>query len=169
MSRCQQYQKWMSKRLLKGHACSGKMHCKICKKIVPTPHHCYVQVKPTRKKNKDLNMYIYYDFECSQEIGTHTPNLCVAERVCQHCDSLDIDTPCDHCQATQRRFVFQGPTTLKDFMDWLLETEDEDRGDVTFKNKDVIVIAQNFKGYDGQLILNYLVHTACIKPSVILN
>jgi hypothetical protein len=47
MDRCQQCQKWMSKQLLKGHACSGKMHCKICKKIVPTSHHCYVQVKPT--------------------------------------------------------------------------------------------------------------------------
>jgi hypothetical protein len=32
-----------------------------------------------------------------------------------------------------------------------------------------MVIAHNFKGYDGQFILNYLVHTASIKPSVILN
>jgi hypothetical protein len=93
----------------------------------------------------------------------------VAERVCQHCDSLDIHTPCDHCQATQRRFIFEGPTTLKDFMDWLLESEADHRGEVTFKNQDAIVIAHNFKGYDGQFILNYLVHTACIKPSVILN
>jgi hypothetical protein len=30
MDRCQQCQKWMPKKLLKGHACSGKMHCKIC-------------------------------------------------------------------------------------------------------------------------------------------
>ena len=40
---------------------------------------------------------------------------------------------------------------------------------MTFKNQDAIVIAHNFKGYDGQFILNYLVHTACIKPKVILN
>lgn len=32
-----------------------------------------------------------------------------------------------------------------------------------------IVIANNFKGYDVQFILNYIVHKACIKPSVILN
>jgi hypothetical protein len=173
MGRCDQCQKWMPKKLLKGHACSGKMHCKICKKIVPTPHHCFVQTKPTPMKNKDLKMYIYFDFECSQENGIHTPNLCVAERVCQHCDSLDIDTPCESVtidfQATPRRFIFQGPDTLKQFMDWLLETETNNRGDVTFKNQDAIVIAHNFKGYDGQFILNYLVHTACIKPSVILN
>jgi hypothetical protein len=64
--------------------------------------------------------------------------------------------------------VFEGPTTLKDFMDWLLETEGNDRGDVTFKNQDAIVIAHNFKGYNGQFILNYLVHTACIKHKMIL-
>jgi hypothetical protein len=58
---------------------------------------------------------------------------------------------------------------LKEFMDWLLETETNNLGDVTFKNKEAIVIAHNFKGYDGQFILNYLVHTACIKPFVILN
>jgi hypothetical protein len=54
-------------------------------------------------------------------------------------------------------------------MDWLLETEADDRGALTFKNQDAIVIAHNFKGYDGQFILNYLVHTARIKPKVILN
>jgi hypothetical protein len=114
-------------------------------------------------------MYIYFDFECSQENGIHTPNLCVAERVCQHCDGLDIDTPCDHCQATPRRFIFQGQDTLKQFMDWLLKTETNNWGDVTFKNQEAIVIAHNFKGYDGQFISNYLVHTACIKPFAILN
>jgi hypothetical protein len=53
-------------------------------------------------------------------------------------------------------------------MDCLLETETTDHGQ-TFKNQDAIVIAHNFKGYDGQFISNYLVHTACTKPSVILN
>jgi hypothetical protein len=54
-------------------------------------------------------------------------------------------------------------------MDWLLEAKTDDYRHATFKNQDVIVIAQNFKGYNGQFILNYLVHAACIKPSVILN
>lgn len=31
------------------------------------------------------------------------------------------------------------------------------------------VIAYNFKGYDVQFIWNYLVHTACITPTVIMN
>jgi hypothetical protein len=115
-------------------------------------------------------MYIHYDFECSQENGTHTPSLCLAERVCQHYDSLDIDTSCNHCEAfgTQRRFIFR-PQTLK-MMDWLLETETYDRENVTFRHEEAIIgIAHNFKGYDGQFILNHLVHTTCIKPKVILN
>jgi hypothetical protein len=151
-----------------------KRTCLQWKKTMPDLQenctHASSLLRPSETHPKEeLNMYIYYDFECSQENSIRTPNLCVAERVCQHCDSLDIDTPCDHCQATQRRFIFEGPTTLTDFMDWLLETEANDRGDVTFKNQDAIVIANNFKGYDSQFILNYLVHTACIKPKVILN
>ncbi|XP_048775446.2 uncharacterized protein LOC125680045 [Ostrea edulis] len=171
MGRCDQCQKWMSKQLLKGHACGGKTQCRICKKLVTTPHFCFVQKKPKPKRNKELKMYIYFDFECTQENGIHTPNLCVAERVCQHCDSLDIDTRCDYCHAfgSQRRFVFQGPDTLKQFMDWLLQSETDEKGNVSFKHDETTAIAHNFKGYDGQFILNYLVHTACIKPAVILN
>jgi hypothetical protein len=65
---------------------------------------------------------------------------------------VDIDTPSDHCEAfgTQRRFILQGPNTLKQFMDWLLDAEVNDRGDVSFKHQEAIVIAHNFKGYDGQ-------------------
>jgi hypothetical protein len=54
-------------------------------------------------------------------------------------------------------------------MERILEAETTDHGHTTFKNQDAIVIAHNFKGCDGQFILNHLVHTACIKPSVILN
>jgi hypothetical protein len=54
-------------------------------------------------------------------------------------------------------------------MDWLLETETNDHGNTTFIHHDAIMIAHNFNGYDGQFILNYLVHTACIKPTVNLN
>jgi hypothetical protein len=133
----------MQKQLIKGNASSGNMYCEICKQIVPTPHHCLVQVKPTPKKNKDLKFSIYYDFECSQENGIHIPNLCVAERVCQHCDRLDIDTPSDHCQATQHRLIFQGPRTLKVLMDWFLEVDTDDHRQTTYKNLDAIIIAHN--------------------------
>jgi hypothetical protein len=54
-------------------------------------------------------------------------------------------------------------------MNWLLETETTDHRHTTFKNQNAIVITHNFKGYDGQFILNYLVHTTCVKTKVILN
>ncbi|XP_048729914.2 uncharacterized protein LOC125647269 [Ostrea edulis] len=161
----------MSKTLLRGHACGGKTLCRICKKLVTTPHLCFVQWKPKPKRNKDLKMYIYYDFECTQENGIHTPNLCVAERLCQHCDTLYIDTQNEHCQGfgSQRRFVFQGPGTLKQFMEWLLQSETDEKSNVSLKHDEAIVIAHNFKGYNWQFILNYLMYTACVKPAVILN
>ena len=59
---------------------------------------------------------------------------------------------------------------LKDFRDWLLATTPHSQGQASaMVNKDAILIAHNFKGYDGQFILNYLVHTACITPTVIMN
>ncbi|XP_056022017.1 uncharacterized protein LOC130054931 [Ostrea edulis] len=54
-------------------------------------------------------------------------------------------------------------------MEWLLQSETDEQGHVELKHDEVTIIAHNFKGYDGQFILNYLVHTACIKPTVILN
>jgi hypothetical protein len=56
-----------------------KYNATPAKKLVETPHYCFVQVKSTLKKNKDWKIYIYFDFECTQENGTYTPNLCVAE------------------------------------------------------------------------------------------
>ena len=39
-------------------------------------------------------MYIYFNFECTQENSTHVPNLCVAHHVCQHCHYLPVDKHC---------------------------------------------------------------------------
>jgi hypothetical protein len=58
MGRCDQCQKLMSKKLLKGHACSGNIQCKICKKSVPMPHHCFVQVKP-KEEQRSENVHLF--------------------------------------------------------------------------------------------------------------
>ncbi|XP_056022075.1 uncharacterized protein LOC130054965 [Ostrea edulis] len=156
--------------IIKGKRVRGK---NTMPHLQETRHHAtsLLCTKETQAQTQQGFENIYYDFECTQENGIHIPNLCVAERVCQHCDSLDIDIPCHYCQGfgAQRRFVFQGPDTLKQFMDWLLQSETDEKGNVTFKHDEATIIAHNFKGYDGQFILNYLVHTACIKPAVILN
>ena len=124
-----------------------------------------------KNKKKLLQLYIYFDFECTQENSIHVPNLCVAHRVCQHCDYLPVNEHCKPCEALgPRRHIFQGPQTLKDLMDWLLATTPHAQGQASaLVHKDAIVIAHNFQGYDGQFILNFLVHTACITPTVIMN
>lgn len=68
-----------------------------------------------------------------------------------------------------RQHVFRGPDTLKHFVEWLLQPECKDNNVSQLVHEGAIVIAHNFKGYDGQFILNYIVHKACIKPSVIMN
>lgn len=56
-------------------------------------------------------------------------------------------------------------------MDWLFQSQplSTKKGESRLLHQDAIVIAHNFKGYDGQFILNYFMHTACISPSMIMN
>ncbi|XP_062614172.1 uncharacterized protein LOC134275908 [Saccostrea cucullata] len=53
-------------------------------------------------------------------------------------------------------------------MDWLLQPTTGTKNS-TLVHDEAIIIAHNFKGYDGQFILNYLVHSAPLKPNVIMN
>lgn len=87
----------------------------------------------------------------------------MAHRVCQHCDHLTVDQTCCRCKHFgPRRHLFRGPETLKQFMEWLFQTQPPatQKSQSQLLHQDAIVIAHNFKGYDGQFILNYLVHTA---------
>lgn len=67
--------------------------------------------------------------------------------------------------------MFCGPETLKQFIEWLFQAQPHvtQKSQSQYLHEDAIVIAHNFKGYDWQVILNYLVHTACITPTVIMN
>lgn len=99
-----------------------------------------------------MDLYIYFDFECTQEKGIHVSNLCVAHWVCQHCNHLPVDEHCPHCEALgPRRHVFRGLDTLKEFMDWLFQSQplSTQKGQSRLLHQDAIVIAHNFKGYDG--------------------
>lgn len=172
MDRCPDCQTWMSKKLLAHHKCGQNKWCRICRKMVDREHQCFVQVKSVPKERKQLQLYIYFDFECTQENGIHVPNLCVAHRVCQHCDHLPVDQTCSHCDFLGgRRHLFRGSDTLTQFMEWLFQsqTHPTQKNQCLLLHKDAIVIAHNFKGYDGQFILNYLVHTSCVTPTVIMN
>jgi hypothetical protein len=85
------------------------------------------------------NGLLFFDFECSQENGTHEPNLCVIQN-----EAGD-------------EWMFQGDNTRNEFCEWLFTKEHEG----------CIVLAHNFQGYDGYFIQQYL-HENGVIPEVIM-
>jgi hypothetical protein len=139
------------------HNC-GLVRCIVCREYVDETHRCYMKPEKTKmnetaesddlcdseadETNNDgsaYNQLLFFDFECIQENGTHTPNLCVV-----------------HDEAGNEH-VFQGENTKDDFCEWLFQNE----------NAGSIVMAHNFQGYDGYFILQYL-HKNGIVPEVIM-
>ena len=57
------------------HRC-GSVKCKNCKEWnnPGEPHQCFMKVKPLRKPTEK---YLFADFECTQDTGTHVVNLAV--------------------------------------------------------------------------------------------
>ena len=122
----------------KGHICGRK--CRTCGVVVTredTDHKCYIQPLE-QDEDSSYNHMLFFDFEATQEHGTHHPNLCVV-----HDEEKEVA-------------LFQGKDTVKDFCKWLF----------TPQHKGCIVVAHNFQGYDGYFIAHYLVQNA-IKYDII--
>ena len=164
-----------------GHTC-GSWNCKGCKKKVTGEHSCYMSAKirdvPTLR-------HIYFDFECTQEDGTHIPNFVVIQTVCDKCKKHPLEEGCVTCgfrcmacdkvdkgnrkfakppctggSCGKRDFVFEGPSTCKDFCVWLFKDA----------NRNATVIAHNAKGYDLYFILDYMINEvshAQVIPQII--
>ena len=148
----------------KNHICHGKKKCKYCKQIVDVTHKCFIpQYKNAKEDKKPKRSYpfVFYDFECRQDKGEHSPNYCIAHRACDLCIHKDLAFQCPTCSAHPggREICFEGENTLSDFCTWLFSKE----------HKGVTAIAHNFKGYDGQFILRHLVKTGTKQPEVIMN
>ena len=115
-----------------GHICGRK--CRTCGVVITredTDHKCYIQPLE-QEEDSSYNHMIFFDFEATQEHGTHQPNLCVV-----HDEEKEVA-------------LFQGKDTVKDFCQWLF----------TPQHKGCIVVAHNFQGYDGYFIKDYLVQNA---------
>ena len=116
----------------KGHICGRK--CRTCGVVVTredTDHKCYIQPLE-QDEDSSYNHMLFFDFEATQEHGTHLPNLCVV-----HDEEKEVA-------------LFQGKDTVKDLCKWLF----------TPQHKGCIVVAHNFQGYDGYFICDYLVQNA---------
>ena len=132
--KCEKCGKVMDVRHIKegGHIC-GK-ECRTCGLILDkedTGHKCYIQ-KLEQEEESSYNHLLFFDFEATQEHGTHCPNLCVV-----HDEEREVA-------------LFQGEDTVKNFCEWLLTPE----------HKDCIVVAHNFQGYDGYFITKFLIDNA---------
>ena len=115
-----------------GHICGRK--CKTCGLILTqedTDHKCYIK-QLEQEEESSYNHLLFFDFEATQEHGTHCPNLCVV-----HDEEREVA-------------LFQGKDTVKNFCQWLFTPE----------HKDCIVVAHNFQGYDGYFITEYLTENA---------
>ena len=115
-----------------GHTCGKK--CRTCGLILKqedTDHKCYIQ-QLEQEEDSSYNHLLFFDFEATQEHGTHCPNLCVV-----HDEEKEVA-------------LFQGEDTVKKFCEWLLTPE----------HKGCIVVAHNFQGYDGYFITEFLIDNA---------
>ena len=131
---CEKCDKSMDIRKIRdgGHICGRK--CRTCGVVVTredTDHKCYIQPLE-QDEDSSYNHMLFFDFEATQEHGTHHPNLCVV-----HDEEREVA-------------LFQGKDTVKDFCQWLF----------TPQHKGCIVVAHNFQGYDGYFITDYLVQNA---------
>ena len=122
----------------KGHICGRK--CQTCKVVIPhedTEHQCYIQPLE-QDEDSSYNHMLFFDFEATQEHGSHHPNLCVV-----HDEEGEVA-------------LFQGEDTVKQFCEWLF----------TERHKGCIVVAHNFQGYDGYFIAQHLIQNAIHYDSI---
>ena len=156
------------------HVCY-EYQCHICKKYVTRPHLCYMQPdRDEKKKSKNgevppqevhqhkedtpentRHKYIFMDYETMiLADGTHEPNLCVAQKICEVCmKTSDYPAGCEVCG--QQQHVFEDN---KSACDWLFGED----------NIGYTVLFHYFKGFDSYFILQYLYSNAEL-PNIIPN
>ena len=127
------------------------------KDVRPEGHQCFLQPVETRQpaqvrqqnnldddvevendvEEQEFNL-MFFDFECIQDEGVHTPNLCVIQN-----ESGD-------------ETVFSGPDTKNEFCEWLFQPQ----------HVKTTLVAHNLQAYDGYFILQYLYNQG-IAPELI--
>ncbi|KAG8235182.1 hypothetical protein J437_LFUL015488 [Ladona fulva] len=149
------------------HKC-GEEYCSLCKVHYVRIHQCYMQ--PVNVKNyssKNDILYIFFDLECRQDLMfegkngmfEHIPVLCVAEQACKACWSeKDSDYLCGSCGI--RQHCFAGVDPVEKFFDYLTLPRTQ--------FKQIICIAHNLQGYDGQFLLRHIVSNVKKIPDVLM-
>lgn len=187
IQRCKDCGKHQDKAHTKIHKC-GYERCRICRQeVLKIGHQCFMQpikdiscldetfsdVEDTNvegkatstDKEEKVYKFIFFDFETTQDkvqsvlklgpILEHVPNVCIVHIVCDDCRHRELGH-CGRCGENRQHFI--GPNCLEQFCEFLFDD----------KMKNVIAIAHNAKGFDGQFILQYLFKQG-IAPKVIFS
>lgn len=152
------------------HICNT-VYCETCREYLNRDHKCYVQSYVTKRKDDQSYLFVYYDFECTQDTFfsdytnkfIHLPNLCVINLVCTACKTdSDIENACNICGV--REHIFSGRDCVSQFISYCLT-----QNNIKKYNK-IVFIAHNMSGYDGHFILRHIYSNGGFgTPSIIMN
>ncbi|XP_059582038.1 uncharacterized protein LOC132250018 [Alligator mississippiensis] len=135
----------------KKHECTGRQ-CKQCygKITDVNKHWCFMR---QIKEPEEGEGYIFYDFECVQEMGMHVPNYIFAMELKTGEKKPQKDAgknPKRVCKAKPKKpestWEFKGEECLSDFIKVFMDKK--------FKN--YTFIAHSAKGYDGYFVVSQL-------------
>lgn len=174
---CLECRKINSLENIKAHKC-GYTRCAICHSYLPYDHKCYIQTKK-RKEAKKSKVFVFYDFECRQDkesqIGVypHIINLAVLQIQCLSCiDNNDLTVDCPKCGRREHVLPTYEESDTEDLetieADKILEKFFKIVRGLALNFKEVVLIAHNSRGYDGQFLLKYMVEVLHWEPNVIM-
>ena len=170
-----------SQRDPKKHEC-GEVECLVCNEYYLYDNHkCYIRAQYSEK---DINKFIFYDFECHQKNDIHVPNYVVAMSICHVCENEPISdsAKCNNCGTRcflcnkynekeneyehypcigcgKRQVTFKGVETQNKFCEWLFAED----------HKNFTAIAHNSKVYDSYFIYNYMLQNSIIPDPIIFS
>ena len=118
---------------VKEHRC-GENACPCCRQVCNLKQHqCYIQPIKQSDDGDDDVLFVYFNIEARQDTGNHVANL-----LCAETDRSD------------QQHTFWGETCCTDFLQWCYLLSHEVNVD------QLVVVAHNFKGYDGYMIMEAL-------------
>ena len=127
------------------HRC-GEMYCRTCSDFVmQAGHQCFLKPLEPEELSDGLPLHIYFDYETWNSPDGHKANLVIA----QYTDGTEFRFPNDDQP--------MDGTASEQFGKWLFQP--------THKNH--TIVAHNFRSYDGQFVLSYLLDNNLKGISVI--
>ena len=142
------------------HVCNLS-YCSYCSKSVKPDHQCFIEVK--MRSNVKSWIYVFYDFECTQNMidtetkrPVHEVNYCIAMSICGKCPD---DGSCDDCLPVRTFRGLGGQNALDKFCKWAFDHP---------VNEGAVFIAHNSSNYDAHFILSYLIRNG-EYPEILAN